>query len=455
MAKKQNESLEPQLLKNRKLTTKIKLALNQFTMDHPSTRKVIWNAMNEAGKIHYNVDTFGVKTDPKTVVFCSFAGQSYSDSPRAIYEAMAKDPRFDDYKFVWVFKTKRKCNKFIRYFLNRDPRVKVVQYGSRTWRRLCAKAKYWIYNFKIADSIFPKKDQIFVQTWHGTPLKRLGFDLEHFDIGTAGNMEEMIKRYGIEASKFDYFVSPSEYTTEKILSAWNLKAYGLEGIVHETGYPRNDFLTNYTQKDVRRSKIDNIGYWFYQYEKAVKKKKIILYAPTYRPNQYALGSGYEYKEEIDFDKLRERLGEDYIILFRAHYLVANAFDFAKYEGFVYNASRVEDINALYIISDILITDYSSSCFDFSILKRPMIFYMYDLEHYRDESNGFYFDVNELPGPIVRTDDEVIDEILKLPENYEIDDKYQAFMDKFVYREDGHSSERVIEDIFFSDLFKDK
>ena len=116
------------------------------------------------------------------------------------------------------------------------------------------------------------------------------------------------------------------------------------------------------------------------------KRKIILYAPTYRSNQHQTGVGYVYKEEVDFERLQKEIGQDYIILFRPHYFIANVFDFEKYKGFVYNVSDIDDINELYIITDLLITDYSSVFFDFANLKRPMIFYMYDLAHYRDESN---------------------------------------------------------------------
>ena len=199
----------------------------------------------------------------------------------------------------------------------------------------------------------------------------------------------------------------------------------------------NDFLYNYTENDIKnikkRFKIDNVS------------KKIILYAPTWRDNQHESGVGYTYKTEVDFDKLQKELGQDYIILFRAHYLVANEFNFENYKGFIYDASKVDDINELYVISDILITDYSSVFFDFANLKRPIIFYMYDLEHYRDKSNGFYIDLNELPGKIVKTQQEVENEILRLEKEFKYDNKYKEFNDKYNYLDDGNASKRVVEE----------
>ncbi len=203
------------------------------------------------------------------------------------------------------------------------------------------------------------------------------------------------------------------------------------------GYPRNDFLVNHTEKDVQEIKkrlgLENSA------------KKIILYAPTWRDNQHSASKGYTYKTEIDFEKLKTELGDEYVILFRAHYLVANSFDFGRYEGFVRDASGVDDINELYLISDMLITDYSSVFFDYAILERPIIFYMYDLEKYRDEIRGFYLRLEELPGVIVMTEDGLV-ELIKLYKNRRNSDVHRVFNMKFNYLNDGQSSRRFVEDV---------
>ena len=113
---------------------------------------------------------------------------------------------------------------------------------------------------------------------------------------------------------------------------------------------------------------------------------------------------------------------------------------------MYNVSNIDDINELYIITDLLITDYSSVFFDFANLKRPMLFYMYDLEHYRDKSNGFYIDLNELPGKIVKTQDELEVEIEKIDRDFKYDEKYKKFNEKYNYLDDGNASKRVVEKI---------
>jgi hypothetical protein len=173
-----------------------------------------------------------------------------------------------------------------------------------------------------------------------------------------------------------------------------------------------------------------------------KGKKVVLYAPTWRDNQHTSGEGYTYKTEVDFDKLREELGDEYVILFRAHYLVANSFDFDRYRGFVEDVSSYSDINELYIAADILVTDYSSVFFDYANLKKPVIFYMYDLEEYANDLRGFYISLDELPGPIVRDEDALIKEVRACDE-WKPDQKYEQFCERYNPKDDGNASERVL------------
>ena len=252
------------------------------------------------------------------------------------------------------------------------------------------------------------------------------------------SLKEVREKYDLDAAKFRYILSPSDFTTEKFTSAWNLKKAGKEHAIIQEGYPRNDYLLNHTPEDVRKVKEtlritpEDIG-----------GKKIILYAPTWRDNQHDSADGYSYQLGMDFARLRQALGEECIILFRAHYLVANQFDFAAYEGFVWDASQYPDINELYVVSDLLITDYSSVFFDYANLKRPILFYMYDLAAYRDDIRGFYLDLSELPGPIVETEEALIQAIPQALEGDAYDEKYQRFHARFNALDDGHASERVV------------
>ena len=439
---------------------KIKAQLNAYGREHTRFRTRERQVMGAYYWMHNQLDTFYLRTNPKMVIFASFEGRSYSDSPKALFEYMISCGAFDSFTFVWGFKTgagsrekelrgimKRLCAQRKRKQGEEGPKLIVVRYNSVEWRKYQAQAKFWIYNFKIPDEISPRKDQVFLQCWHGTPLKRLGFDLTHFDSAT--NTEEGIKkRYAREVKKFTYFLTTCPFATEKFISAWRMDDFGKTDCILEGGYPRNDILINYTEADVTDIKKRLFGEYYPDYEAQVKKKTIILYAPTYRPNEYEAGKGHVMKMAVDFDRMRERFGDDCMILFRPHYFIADLFDFERYRGFVYNVSDYDDINDLYLISDMMITDYSSTMFDYAILKRPMIFYMYDLEHYRDESNGFYFDPYEvLPGPIVKTQEDLFEAVSEAMAYFEYDEAYRKFNETFNPCNDGRHSARIVRKVF--------
>ena len=146
--------------------------------------------------------------------------------------------------------------------------------------------------------------------------------------------------------------------------------------------------------------------------------------------------------------MREELGEEYVILLRVHYFVAEQFDFDQAKGFVYNVSDLDDITPLYTISDLLITDYSSVFFDYANLGRPIIFYMYDRQAYADDIRGFYLPLEELPGPIVETEDELIEQIRSAEETaQDYEEKYEQFHKKYNSHDDGDASMRVAEILF--------
>lgn len=382
--------------------------------------------------VRYKIRGIGRKVDEKLILFSTFNGKTYSDSPKAIYLYLLNNDKYKDYKFVWTFKEPENHK-----FLEENKNTSIVKQGTKEYEKCMQKAKYWFLNYRVADHIYPKKNQVYVQCWHGTPLKKLGYDLDKTD-NALNTLKELKYKYNIDAKKFKYMLSPSKFATEKFITAFNLKKIGKENCIVEKGYPRNDFLYNYTEKDVanakKKLKIENID------------KKILLYAPTWRDNQHQAGVGYTYKIEINFEKLQKELEQDYIILFRPHYFVSNSFDFEKYKGFIYDVSKVDDVNELYVISDMLITDYSSVFFDYANLKRPIIFYMYDFEYYKNDMRGFYIDLKKLPGNIAKTDEELIKEIKDTTNKFKYDDRYKKFNETYNYLDDGNASSRVLERI---------
>nr|QRZ18444.1 CDP-glycerol glycerophosphotransferase family protein [Virgibacillus sp. AGTR] len=360
------------------------------------------------------------------IVFESFLGKQYSDNPRAIYERLLDSDL--DYKMYWIFDRRYKDAFQIE-------NIKTVRRMSLKWVYLMARAEFWVSNSRLPLWIPKPKHTKYLQTWHGTPLKRLAADMEEVHMpGT--NTTKYKENFLKESSKWDFLVSANAYSTEIFK-----RAFQFDREIIESGYPRNDFLINANNQE----SINNIK----EIANLPLDKKIILYAPTWRDNQFYAKGRYKFDLQMDFDQLKKRFSKDYIILLRLHYLVAEKLDLKGYEGFIYDFSKHEDIRELYLIADLLITDYSSVFFDYANLKRPMLFYVYDIEEYRDNLRGFYFDFElKAPGPLVKTTEEIIKEISQLEENGFIPSATtEEFYQKFCYLEDGEASKRVIEKVF--------
>ena len=408
---------------------KIKKIVSDLCKENKHIRKMVRKTLLLLGKIKYNFYKYTNKVNNKKILFEAYDGRNFACSPKEIYLEMLKEEKFSDYQFVWIFKdTNRKLE---------NKNTKIVKYGSKEYYKTFATAKYWIVNSLVNESITPKKNQIFVQCWHGTPLKKLRCDIKYD--GILNDTKELKMRNDIDAKRFTYFISPSKFCTEKFTSSFNLKELKKQDIIIEEGYPRNVLLFDYTNEKVKQIKNSL---------KIPMDKKVILYAPTFRDNQHKSGLGYTYELGIDLDKLKEKLSEEYIILFRTHYFVSNSIDLKKYKGFIFDVSKYDDVSELYIISDLLITDYSSVFFDFANLKRPILFYMYDLDEYKNKLRDFYIDLKELPGPIITEEEELIKEIKNINKYDEKYKKiYQKFNQKFNYLDDKNAAKRVINKIF--------
>lgn len=358
----------------------------------------------------------------KLIMFESFHGKYYSDNPRAIYEYLKEN--YPHFKMYWSVDP--------RFFkTSKHYEIKIVKRFSIRWLYFMNRAKYWVSNSRLPLWIPKPNKTVYIQTWHGTPLKKLALDME--EVHMPGTTTEKYKKNFIrESSKWDYLVSPNSYSTEIFKSAFKFN----KNII-ETGYPRNDFLVKNNKKSEILKIKDELGLPF--------NKKIILYAPTWRDNQYYAKGRYKFEIPMDLEVLKENLSHEYIIILRMHYLVAENLQLSKYQGFVYDFSNHEDIRDLYLISDVLITDYSSVFFDYAILNRPIIFYVFDIEEYRDKLRGFYFNFEkEAPGPLVKTTEQLINVIKRIETDKTYNKKLEIFRNKFCYLEDGNASKRVVE-----------
>ena len=355
----------------------------------------------------------------------SFFGKSYSDSPKYLYEYLQKT-RGDKYRYIWVLNKKSpalaKTGKHTRVKMNS---LRYVYYASRCGYRI----------FNVRQPAWNKKRPgvVFLETWHGTPLKKLAFDMD--DITSASQNHKTL--FYKHSREWNYLISANRFSTDVFERAF---VYNRDKIL-EYGYPRNDILYAENRDEIAAEVKKEFG--------IPEGKRVILYAPTWRDNQFYDRGKYKFTLALDLGRLQKEFGEDSVILLRTHYYIADILDLTEYEGFVYNGSQYEDISRLYLASDICITDYSSVFFDFANLKRPILFYAYDFDEYADEIRGMYMDMEkELPGPILRTNDAVVEALHNMDaitETYR--ERYEEFYERFCSVDDGHACERVIEKVF--------
>ena len=356
-----------------------------------------------------------------SMLFESFQGKVIGDNPFAIYaEIKSRRPKAE---LLFTINASTKA----------PDGAEGVKHGSLAWLKALATSKVLVNNTNFPGYFRKREGQTYIQTWHGTPLKRLGRDIT--DLVPTGSYLKMMDR---EASFWDYLISPSAYCSEIFP-----KTFGYSGQIIETGYPRNDVLvTGQANRELIRRELGIVE----------PNQLVVLYAPTWRDSKRTATGNWK---PVNF--LSDSLGSDVTLLFRGHTNTHSAHndDVAK------NAIDVTDYKSvaeLYLAADVLVTDYSSSMFDFSVTGKPMIFLAPDMHEYISK-RGFYFDFESLaPGPILK-DDSNLRETLKNIESVKTQyaERYLAWQQKFNKLEDGFASRRVVDKVSpaFHSLFSER
>lgn len=355
------------------------------------------------------------------VVFQSWAGSQVACNPRAIYDEILRQER--DLPLLWV---------------RRDPAAHIpdgvpsVLLGSREYYEALATARFLVANDTMPEYYVKRSGARYLQTWHGTPLKRIGLDIERVLVGDG----RYLRRVEADAARWDQLISPNPYATEVFR-----RAFRFTGEILETGYPRNDVFHSPDVQARGAAVRARLG--------LRQDQRVILWAPTSRDDQRDDHGRITLSLPFGLATWDGILGEDDILLFRGHHQVTAAADVAPRARTVRNVTGYPDIQDLYLAADLLITDYSSAMFDFANTRRPMIFYAWDLETYRDEVRGLYLDFEaEAPGPIVTTLDGLraaLDDVSTAAASAKA--RYEAFAARFCAREDGQSAERVVNAMF--------
>jgi len=307
-----------------------------------------------------------VKPDDNLILINSFGGKKYDDSPKELYEAMLKDERFQKYRFVWAF---HEPDKF-------DVQgAEKIKSDTLTYFKTALKARCWISNSGIERGLsFKGREVFYFNTWHGTPIKKMGSDIS----GENKSFKSKAKKNPV-----DIMTAQSDFEADIFSRVFNIPR---ENFLM-CGLPRNDILANYTNKQREEIKA-KLG--------LPKDKKVILYAPTFREFERDSMRNCVLKPPMNLDKWECELGDEYCLLFRAHYEVGKIMNISDNE-FVRNMTTYPNLNELMIVADVLVSDYSSIFFDFSIMDKPMLHFTYDYEAYSTK-RGMYFDIrDELSG----------------------------------------------------------
>lgn len=355
------------------------------------------------------------------VVFESHLGGQYSDSPRAVYEEARRQKA--PITAVWSYA--------------RDTRgfpedAVLVRRWSLSYLRALAQAEYWVDNQGFPTALDKPGHTTYIQTWHGSALKRMGFDEAAVKLGSREERAALQRAL----DRFDAFCVRSQHDMDTLVKAFRLAP----SVPIPTGYPRNDDLVRVRKAEeragprVRGPLADRLG--------IAEEKTVLLYAPTFRGRP----GGRRARLQLPFDaeSFTRAFADRYVLLVRAHYLDQLVLP-PSVADTVIDVSAEHDATPLLALADGLITDYSSVMFDYALLDRPMIFFTHDYDDYVRRSRGTYFELaDEAPGPLVRTQEElfaVAGELKAVDADYAA--ARRAFAAKFGAFDTGDAAQSIV------------
>jgi len=350
--------------------------------------------------------------DSNKIIYISHYGSRFGCNPKSIYDYIKKN--YNRYKHVIVLNDSSK--------LVSDDNTATVPFRSISFLKELATSKYWVSNTNLPPNLKPSSKTVYLQTWHAAgAFKKFGLDLPEFR-----NKEK--ESWQKDTSHWTYLLSSAESVRDIYASACGIN----KSRIYPLGLPRNDIFFNDQYMNSYKKQ-------FREKYAIPESKKIILYAPTYRD------VASKNQINLDFQVLEENLSEEYVFLLKLHPLVAKEAKGLKDSSFVKNFSEYSDIQDLLLVTDVLITDYSSVIFDFALTGNPIIFYSYDLEEYDKTMRGFYFPYKEwVPGPIVYNQAQLM-ETLKTHDRLYSDyhDKVLAFAKEYNAGMSGDATEKTV------------
>ncbi|ELP8676437.1 CDP-glycerol glycerophosphotransferase family protein [Staphylococcus pseudintermedius] len=364
---------------------------------------------------------------PHQILYQVRDGKSITDSPYAIFLGLNAHETFSNYQHIWVVDhpdTLVFYQEKFKVFQN----VSFVIKESNEYLKALTESKFLINNATFPAYFTKKPQQIYINTWHGTPLKHMGFDVKNNLKGSQNTMKNFLAS--------DYMISPNAHTTNIFKHAFKLDGL-YSGEILEMGYPRIDLTINTTANEARKYLAEHLN---------LKKNPIILYCPTWRGKNVndPENSLLNVFEEIKL--LNQKL--PYQVLVKVHpFVYSKAKEMPELKPYL--VPDFLDTNQLMPAVDLMITDYSSIFFDFLVTDKPIVFYVPDLDKYQNE-RGVYIDLCALPGPVADNIQDVI--TLVSNESYkdaDVQEKYAKFKHNFVNYENGSVTDRLIESVFLN------
>ncbi|MCK2183035.1 bifunctional glycosyltransferase/CDP-glycerol:glycerophosphate glycerophosphotransferase [Halomonas getboli] len=348
----------------------------------------------------------------EAVLFETFNGKTVGDSPLALSrELHRRGSTIEQYWSVesLAIPVPEWATPLLRY--------------SKRWYEVLASAQLLVNNNNWPWFFIKRPYQTYLQTWHGTPLKQIGNDVPGANLSLT--YRSLMVR---EAAAWDYLIAQNEYSA-KIFP----RAFGYSGEVMQLGYPRNDSLVDDTAQPTRERVRAALG--------LADDSFVLLYAPTWRDNLKGHG-GYSRVLFLDFDVLREGVGENVVVLYRGHSNTANASG-GSHEG-VIDVTRYPDVNEIMLASDALVTDYSSIFYDYAVMRKPIYFLVPDLEQYGSATRGFYKPLEQVaPGPLCKDTAALVHELSQdFQSSY--GERFDQFLATYAPQDDGSAAARVLD-----------
>lgn len=367
--------------------------------------------------------------EKNTIFYHAYRTRIMAGNPYAIFKELVENEEYSEYQHIWVYTTEKSLDydTFRRY---KDlPNVKLVKANSKEHIKALATCQYFIDNAALPAYWVKRDGQIYINTWHGTPLKALGKTAKDSSKASISNAQRNF-------FMCDYMVMPNKYTIEKMIESYDLQGLASCNVL-DAGYPRNDLVLNTNRNHIISLLEKKCGH-------SLKQKKIVLYGPTFRSKK---GKSLNTSEEMCkyIEEMVEGLPDDYVMFFKVHNTLGAYFkgnkDIEDYLIF----DEIET-NELLSVTDILITDYSSIFFDFLCTGKPILFFVYDREEY-EKDHGIYLDIDSMPGELCYSTHDVIEQIKRIDGGNYSCDRYKMNVEAFAYNDDGNASKRVIDIIF--------